>query len=135
MTWHGAGLVGEAPGDAAFAPGPRQLMDKLLIQNQEGDLQQQAGKRKVKEISKPFWSIDKSPLCRERSGEEKRELLGRRQGGSPGLCGPCEHFGRPWSRGNVLLDAHLGKKVCTSLTFSLLFFAWLSGGVRIRERE
>lgn len=55
-----------------LAAGPRQLMHKLLSHNQQGDLQPQAGKRKVKASHQPFWSLDKIPL----RGEQGREELG-----------------------------------------------------------
>lgn len=98
-------------------------MHKLLIQNQRGHLQRQAGKLKVKQTHKPFWSTGKSPLCGDRDGEE---LGGEGAAGSTGeedLLG----FGilvskkRPQTKSSVLLVAHLGKKVYTSLVFSLFF--------------
>ena len=82
MAWHGPGRAVEAPGDVGLAPGPRQSMHKLLIQKQQGGLQRQAGKLKVKESPKPFWSAGRAPLrgglggegAAGRAGEE--DLLG-----------------------------------------------------------
>lgn len=76
-----AGLMLEAPGDVALAAGPRQSMHKLLSHNQQGDLQPQAGKRKVKANHQPFWSLDKIPL---RGDQGREELGGEGAAGSAG---------------------------------------------------
>lgn len=52
-----------APGDVSLAPGPGWLMEKLLVLNELGDLQLQAGKIKVKENHQSFPSGGKLPLC------------------------------------------------------------------------